>query len=236
MQTFFASRCNSFWDWVEKLLLYQSSFFIPSALWCRMQFIAMNWNIINRHFRFDRLRVQSADSMISLVPFRLFGCLNAKLCTMIKWPNRFYFVRQLYLFGFVMETNFDANHFAIKAKTVCRSIDSIGYRKCMEKVAMVLVPLCTQWHKINKFIYHSICRMFYMSVWLFLLHHQQQKRYGRFRTGFAQPNAITVKINGKSLIVERKLIYIHKYEICHQHAYWHIAVYSALLSRVAIVC
>lgn len=93
---------------------------------------------------------------------------------------------------------------------------------------------CTQWHKINKFIYHSICRMFYMSVWLFLLHHQH--RYGRFRTGFAQPNAITVKINGKSLIVERKLIYIHKYEICHQHAYWHIAVYSAPLSHVAIVC
>lgn len=32
------------------------------------------------------------------------------------------------------------------------------------------------------------------------------------------------KINGTSLIVERNIIYIPEYEICHRHAYWHIAL------------
>lgn len=38
------------------------------------------------------------------------------------------------------------------------------------------------------------------------------------------------QINGKSLLVERKIIYIHEYEICHRKAYWHIASVSVFIS------
>lgn len=153
-----------------------------------------------------------------------------------------HFVRHFFSICFsvcMRNNNRNVNYFLLRLSTERsknKSAVSIFWfiTKCIEqRNVMECAPFCeAETHnEINQFIYHfdlsnvlcEPCRLSSFAPISIGWRSPFAHSHGNRRS--ASP--LFAQINGKSLIVERKIIYLQEYEICRRQTYWHIASCNA---------